>query len=124
MVGFIAGCEEGVIKKKVRPKAYAIPQIEAKWIRDGEPIEFEGESWFPMDSVENFLDSEVYWMGECSGSWDLIFGIFTKSDYDFFHLKNELISKFNKLIVRENGETILDVKQYPKMYLTNTLCAP
>jgi len=33
----------------------------------------------------------VYWIGECSGTWDLIFGFFAKSDYIFFNLKNELV---------------------------------
>ncbi|MDO8480443.1 MAG: winged helix-turn-helix transcriptional regulator [Nanoarchaeota archaeon] len=66
----------------------------------------------------------VYWMGECSGAWDLIFGVFAKSDYDFFNLKNELISEFNKIIVEEEGETLVDVKQYAKMYFTNTIVPP
>ena len=26
----------------------------------------------------------VYWMGEFSGKWDLIFAIFSKNDYEFF----------------------------------------
>src|SRR3989338_1781204 len=41
----------------------------------------------------NYLKSSgiVYWMGECSGMWDLIFGIFSKSDYEFFEMKNEII---------------------------------
>src|SRR3989338_6684474 len=30
----------------------------------------------------------VYWMGEFSGTWDLIFGVFVKNDYEFFELKN------------------------------------
>lgn len=61
----------------------------------------------------------VYWMGECSGSWDLIFGVFAKSDYEFFELKNELISRFNEIIIEEEGQILLDVKQYPKMYFLN-----
>ena len=28
----------------------------------------------------------VYWMGECSGTWDLIFAVFTKNDYEFFEM--------------------------------------
>ncbi len=38
--------------------------VEPSWIRDGQPIVFEGESWFPIDDVENLLDSEVYVMGD------------------------------------------------------------
>ncbi|MFH1589591.1 MAG: AsnC family transcriptional regulator [archaeon] len=66
----------------------------------------------------------VYWMGECSGSWDLIFGVYAKSDYEFFDLKNELISEFNKIIVEEEGGILVDVKQYSKMYFTNELVEP
>lgn len=32
---------------------------EAQWIRDGEPIIFEGENWYPIDIIENLLDEEV-----------------------------------------------------------------
>jgi len=66
----------------------------------------------------------VYWMGECSGTWDLIFALFSKNDYEFFELKNELISKFNKIIVEEYGENLLDVKQYSKMYFTGKIEEP
>ena len=37
--------------------------IEPVWIRNGEPIIFEGEDWFPTDEVENLLDNEVYLAG-------------------------------------------------------------
>lgn len=66
----------------------------------------------------------VYWMGECSGTWDLIFAVFARNDYEFFELKNDLISKFNKLIVGEEGQTLVDVKQYPKMYFNEGISEP
>ena len=62
---------------------------------------------------------KIYWIGECSGNWDLIFGMFCKNDYDFFEAKNELISKFNKIIIEEEGQILIDVNQYPKMYFLN-----
>jgi DNA-binding Lrp family transcriptional regulator len=61
----------------------------------------------------------VYWMGECSGTWDLIFGVFAKTDREFFELKNEIISNFTNVIVEEYGDSLVDVKQYPKMYFTD-----
>ncbi len=70
------------------------------------------------------LSGIVYWMGECSGTWDLIFGVFSKDDYAFFNLKNELISKFNEIIVGEEGGILVDVKQYVKMYFTNEIVPP
>lgn len=66
----------------------------------------------------------VYWMGECSGTWDLIFGVFTKGDYEFFELKNELLSEFSRIIIEEYGDSIVDVKQYPKMYFTGQKSVP
>ncbi|MBN2053045.1 AsnC family transcriptional regulator [Candidatus Woesearchaeota archaeon] len=66
----------------------------------------------------------VYWMGECSGSWDLIFGFFAKTDHEFFKLKNDLISTFQKIILEEYGDSLIDVKQYCKMYFTNQIVPP
>lgn len=66
----------------------------------------------------------VYWIGECSGVWDLIFGIFAKDDFEFFELKNEFLSKFNKIIVKEEGGIIVDVHQYPKMYFAGGIAKP
>jgi DNA-binding Lrp family transcriptional regulator len=66
----------------------------------------------------------VYWMGECDGTWDLIFGVFAKSDYDFYALKNELISAFGAIIVRNYYDVLVDVKQYPKMYFTGEISKP
>ena len=63
--------------------------------------------------------SNVYWMGEFSGKWDLIFGVFSKDDKDFFEFKNKLISKFNKILIDEEGGVLIEVKQYPKKYFTN-----
>ncbi len=45
------------------PEIYPVPQIEAVWIRNGEPIEFENASWYPVDDVENFLDNEMLLQG-------------------------------------------------------------
>lgn len=66
----------------------------------------------------------VYWMGECSGSWDLIFGVFSKNDYAFYEMKNELLTKFQTLIIQEYGDVLIDVKQYTKMYFTNEIIPP
>src|SRR3989344_6673490 len=66
----------------------------------------------------------VYWMGECSGTWDLIFGIFAKNDYEFFGVKSDIISEFNSIIVEEEGQMLLDVRQFPKMYFTHQISEP
>jgi Lrp/AsnC family leucine-responsive transcriptional regulator len=66
----------------------------------------------------------VYWMGECSGSWDLIFAVFCKSDIEFFNFKNEFMSSFSEIIIIAHGESLVDVKQFPKMYFTKNLSQP
>jgi hypothetical protein len=43
---------------------YVVPDTEADWIRNGDPVEFEGQLWYPQDSFEVLLDSEVYLVGE------------------------------------------------------------
>ena len=40
-------------------QSYPVASIEAEWIRNGEPILFEEEEWYPADSVEGFMDSEM-----------------------------------------------------------------
>ena len=48
-------------------QTYPVQSTEPVWIRNGEPIEFEGELWYPMDGVETLLDAEVYILGEYRG---------------------------------------------------------
>ena len=43
---------------------YGVPDMEAQWIRDGEPLVFEGEEWLPQDRFDILMDSEVYFAGE------------------------------------------------------------
>ena len=46
---------------------FSTPKIEADWILNGEPIEFEGESWYPQDGFDILLATEVYRIGEYKG---------------------------------------------------------
>jgi DNA-binding Lrp family transcriptional regulator len=66
----------------------------------------------------------VYWMGECDGSWDLIFAIYAKDEYMFYSLKNEILSSFKDIIVDFYGDYLLDVQQYVKMYFTGKIEKP
>ncbi len=62
-----AGCQSTSGGNAGRIKHYALSSIEAEWIRNGEPIEFEDELWYPADGVEGFLDSEMRFMGKHQG---------------------------------------------------------
>ncbi|MCK4589754.1 MAG: AsnC family transcriptional regulator [Nanoarchaeota archaeon] len=66
----------------------------------------------------------VYWFGECDGEWNLIFGVFARSDYEFYDLKNELFAKFGKIIIKHRGTILLDAQQFPKMYFTDQISKP
>ena len=48
-------------------QSYTFAAAEADWIRNGEPVEFESELWYPQDGVETLLDSEVQIVGEYRG---------------------------------------------------------
>ncbi|MFA5087558.1 MAG: hypothetical protein WC552_00825 [Candidatus Omnitrophota bacterium] len=66
LLAILAGCSTA--KGNVgRMATYAVSPCEADWIRNGEPIEFEGEKWYPQDSMEILLDAEVYLLGEYHG---------------------------------------------------------
>lgn len=78
------------------------------------------------EKLIDFLNTcgKVYWYGECDGEWNLIFGIFAKSDYEFYNIKNQILSKFGKIILKHQGTILLDSKQYPKMYFTYQTSEP
>lgn len=46
------------------PMMYKVVTPEPDWIRNGEPIEFEGELWYPRDTIDILTDSEVTPLGE------------------------------------------------------------
>ncbi len=67
----------------------------------------------------------VWWMGECSGSWDLVVVLFCRDDYELFDQKNNLLAKFSSIIVETKTETLLEVYHFPKMsYLTGEKTEP
>ena len=53
----------GCLGTQVKDDPAAVSGLEPEWVRDGHPIEFEGEFWYPVDNVENFMDTEVYSVG-------------------------------------------------------------
>ena len=81
-------------------QSYSVPAVEPEWIRNGEPIEFDGELWYPVDGIENFTDSEVYLMGEYRNvqffadkidvkPYDRIYTKFGKNKFRIFEIKED-----------------------------------
>ncbi len=63
----LAGCIRSSGGNSGQLQSYPAPLIEAGWIRNGEPIIYEGDEWYPARDVENFLDTEVFQIGEYKG---------------------------------------------------------
>ena len=81
-------------------QSYTAPVVEAGWIRNGDPIVFEGHQWFPVDDVESLMDSEVYQVGEYQGTqifvdkidakpYDRLFTKFAKGKFRYFERKDD-----------------------------------
>ena len=58
------GCSRNIGGNIGHVQSYAFPKTEADWVRNGEPIEFEKELWYPMDDVEVMQDLEMSLIGE------------------------------------------------------------
>ena len=82
-------------------QSYPLQAIETDWIRNGEPIKFEGELWSPADGTETFLDSEMTLMGEYRGvqfftdkrdvrPYNRLYTKFAKNQYRYFQKKDKL----------------------------------
>jgi hypothetical protein len=48
-------------------QSYSFMAVEPKWIREGEPIFFDGKRWYPQDDIEMMQDNEVFLLGEYRG---------------------------------------------------------
>jgi len=93
-VVFLTGCQ--TTKRNVgQLHTYRLAASEAEWIRNGEPIEFEGEKWYPADGTESLLDSEGYLTGEYRGvqffvdkidvrPYDRLYTKFSKNKFRYF----------------------------------------
>ena len=63
----IGGCASMNSGNNGQIQSYPAPAIEAGWIRDGQPIEYEGFKWYPVNDYEVLQDSEVFQITEYKG---------------------------------------------------------
>ena len=84
-----AGCMTSTVGNDGQLQSYSFAPIEPQWIRDGEPIEFEGELWYPADDTENFIDSEVTLLTDYRGTQVFV-------DKEDVRPYNRLYTKFGK----------------------------
>lgn len=97
----ISGCVSGRLSdNKGQVQSYPAPTIEAAWIRDGQPLEFAGETWYAVKDIEVLLDAEVYQVGEYKGvqlfidkldtkPYQRIYTKFAKNKFRYFERKNK-----------------------------------
>jgi len=64
VTGFLGGCASMNSGNDGQVQSYPAPIIEAGWIRDGDPIEYDGSKWYPVNDFEVLQDSDVYQIGE------------------------------------------------------------
>ncbi len=63
LVSFNSGCISSPVHDSTM-MVYKVVSPEPPWIRNGEPIEFEGDLWYPRDTIDVLVDSEVLPLGE------------------------------------------------------------
>jgi hypothetical protein len=62
---FLGGCASSGNEGRIQ--SYPAPETEAKWIREGEPIIYDGKRWYPQDDVEVLTDPEMALIGDYRG---------------------------------------------------------
>jgi hypothetical protein len=61
----LAGCSS--VGNNGSIQSYPFLAQEPKWIREGEPIFYEGQRWYPQDDIEVLQDPEVLLIGDYRG---------------------------------------------------------
>ena len=80
-------------------QSYPVSAIEAGWIRNGDPIEFEGHKWYPVNDYEVLRDSEVFQIAEYKGvqvfvektavkPYERLYTKFDKNKFRYFERKD------------------------------------
>ncbi len=64
---WLIGCAHSPSDNEGQLQSYLAPTVESGWIREGSPVEFEKQKWYPVNDVEVLMDSEVYQIGEYKG---------------------------------------------------------
>jgi len=70
------------------------------------------------EEMINYLinNKEVFWIGTCKGSWDLMFGIWAKSTEDFFMVHDKILDKFSKFIQQKELSISRETFQYNRRW--------
>ena len=100
LAGSLSGCTTVSSDNGGLVQSYPAPVIEAGWIRDGEPIDYDGNKWYPVNDYEVLDDSEVYQIAEYRGvqvfvekiavkPYDRIYTKFDKNKFRYYERRND-----------------------------------
>jgi len=99
-IAFLGGCSTMTPENNGQIQSYPAPIIEASWIRDGLPIDYDGHKWYPVNDYEIMDDSEVFQIFEYKGVQVFVEKIATKP-YERIYTKFDK-NKFRYFERRDN----------------------
>jgi hypothetical protein len=96
---FFSGCSALSPGNDGQVQSYPAPVIEPEWIRNGEPIEYDGGKWYPANDYEVLEDSEVFQILEYKGvqvfvekiavkPYDRLYTKFDKNKFRYYERKD------------------------------------
>jgi hypothetical protein len=103
LTGLLGGCTTMNPDNGGQIQSYPAPVIEAEWIRNGEPIEYDGNKWYPVNDFEVMQDSEVFQVSEYKGVQVFVAKIDTKP-YGRIYTKFDK-NKFRYFERRDNDQS-------------------
>lgn len=100
LIFMLGGCASVNPGNNEQLQTYPAPVFEATWIRNGEPISFEGSKWYPVNDYEVMDDSEVYQVGAYRGvkifvakidakPYDRIYTKFGRNKFRYFQRRDD-----------------------------------
>ena len=60
---------------------------------------------------------DIYWYAETDGAWDVMFGIYARSPYEFYLLQDSILDQFQDIIRGVNFCTLIEAYFFRKQYL-------
>jgi len=100
LTGLWGGCASMNPNNDGQVQSYPPPVIEAGWIRNGDPIVYDGNKWYPINDYEVLRDAEVYQVTEYKGVQVFVEKIATKP-YERIYTKFDK-NKFRYFERRDN----------------------
>jgi DNA-binding Lrp family transcriptional regulator len=79
-------------------------------------LEANRERWSKLVAFLN-AHPNTFWLAECCGSWDLIWGIAARSPKEAYDIQNQLFSDFSDVVMTYNVYTFVNNWWFPKKHL-------